>query len=364
MTSRAGAPLRLFTWICVCIGAVIVGLIAHFARYGATSARIADPNIVGVPRPVPFLFGIDWLPIIQCGTAFAMLALTAICVVTWRRTPGHPNVLMTLASTAIVWQDPIWNWATYAAYNPQLWHWPEDWPFVNIAPTVQPFIVGAYALFFFGPYFPAVALLRRLQAKRSMDHFVWRRPLTSLAGLIFVIGFVIDAILEIGSVRTGTYIYTQTIPWGTLFAGSTFQFPLIWQSTLITIVMIPAGVLCYRDDTGRTVAEKLSQRLRALQTRPALATFLVMFGLMNVAYFTFGTALALIRATGIATSVACPWPFPEAKVYDPQGYYESAGHPGPYSAGTWSTWMSGQPDGRPKINALSEEPSCLPKEPL
>ena len=26
--------------------------------------------------------------------------------------------------------------------------------------------------------------------------------------------------------------------------------------------MIPAGVLLYRDDTGRTVAEKLAQRLR------------------------------------------------------------------------------------------------------
>ena len=97
---------------------------------------------------------------------------------------------------------------------------------------------------------------------RPTDSFVWRRPLVSLALLLFVVGFVIDAILEIFLVRTGLYIYSQVIPWGSLFAGTTFQFPLIWESALVTAVMIPAGVLCYRDDTGRTQAEKLAQRLR------------------------------------------------------------------------------------------------------
>ena len=29
---------------------------------------------------------------------------------------------------------------------------------------------------------------------------------------------------------------------------------------MVTFVMIPAGVLLYRDDTGKTVAEKLAQR--------------------------------------------------------------------------------------------------------
>src|SRR3546814_10815835 len=81
---------------------------------------------------------------------------------------------MTIAATAIVWQDPIMNWAPYAVYNPQLAHFPEDWWLINRSPTVEPFIVIGYALFYFGPYFPAVALLRRLQAKRPMNAFVWR----------------------------------------------------------------------------------------------------------------------------------------------------------------------------------------------
>ena len=194
-----------------------------------------------------------------------------------------------------------------------------------------------------------------------MDAFVWRHPLWSLAGLILVFGFVMDMMLEVTLVRTGMYIYSQAIPFGTIFAGTTYQFPLIWESTFVTFVMIPAGILVYRDDTGRTVAEKLAQRLRFLQHRPVLASFLMMFGFLNVAYFCYGGAFALIRVSGLATSVACPYPYPEAKVYDPQGYYEREGQPGPYFEGYWNRITIGQPDGRPAVNPLVDEPGCLPK---
>jgi hypothetical protein len=209
------------------------------------------------------------------------------------------------------------NWAPIAVYNPQLWHWPEDWPLVRLSPTVEPFVVIGYATFYFGPFFPAIAILRRLQARATAEAFVWRRPLVSLAVLLLAIGFVFDAILEIFLVRTGLYIYSQVMPWGSLFAGTTFQFPLIWESALVTVVMIPAGVLCYRDDTGRTQAEKLARRFRWFPARPALGTFVMMFAILNVAYFIYGGAFATIRAAKLATSVACPWPYPEAKVYDP-----------------------------------------------
>ena len=34
--------------------------------------------------------------------------------------------------------------------------------------------------------------------------------------------------------------------------------------------MVPAGVLLYRDDTGKTQAEKLAQKVRAFRSRPVL----------------------------------------------------------------------------------------------
>jgi hypothetical protein len=330
------------------VGAVAALIaVASNARHGAVANRIANRAISGAPRPVRPLWGrTNWLTLHQVGTVVMMVALITVFIVMWRRHPRHPILLMVLAATALVWQDPIMNWAPYAVYNPQLWHWPETWPLVSLSPTVEPFIVIGYATFYVGPFFIAIWVLRRIQARRPLSSFVWLHPLVSLALLILVIGFVFDACLEMFLVRTQLYIYSQVVPFGSVFAGKPYQFPLIWESTLVTLVMIPAGVLLYRDDTGRTQAEKLAHRVRAFRGYPALGTFIVMFAILNVAYFGYGAGFAIIRDTRSATSTACPWPFPEAKVYDPQAFYEEAGAAGPYSSGIWSGWESGQ-SGRP-----------------
>ena len=158
--------------------------------------------------------------------------------------------------------------------------------------------------------------------------------------------------------RTQLYIYSQVIPFGSFATGQAHQFPLIWESALVSTVMIPAGVLLYRDDTGRTQAEKLAQRVRAFRGRPALGTFLVMFAVINFTYFfLYGGGFALIRDAKVATSVACPWPFPEVKVYDPNGFYAEAGQPGPYFSGNWAGWPSAQ-SGRPNPVAPSGNGRC------
>ena len=339
----------------------ILALIVYHARMGAISPRIANPGVTGAPRPVEALWGrTDWIDVFQTWTVVMMLAVVAVFVWGWRRYPRHPVLLMTIAATAIVWQDPIMNWAPYAVYNPQLWHWPEDWPLVRLSPTVEPFIVIGYATFYLGPYFPAIWILRRIQARQAVDSFVWRHPLISLAAVVFAVGFIYDAAMEIFLVRTHLYIYSQVMPFGSIFVGRTHQFPLLWECALVTVVMIPAAVLLYRDDTGRTQAEKLAQRVRLFPTRPALGAFLAMFAILNVAYFLYGAGFLTVRAGRLATSVACPWPFPEAKVYDPNGFYERAGQPGPYFEGHWNTWMSGQPSGRPDVEPPENGGRCGP----
>jgi hypothetical protein len=198
------------------------------------------------------------------------------------------------------------NWSPYAVYNPMLLHWPESWPLIMMSPTVEPFIVFGYVTFYFGPYFPAIWILRKMQAKRGPEAFVTRHPLISLGALVLVIGFIFDAILEISLVRTGLYIYSQAIPFGTMFGGSTFQFPLIWESLSVTFVMIPAAILVYRDDTGKSVAEKLAAKAKLFPTKPVLGTFLVMFAIINVSYFAYGGWFWAIKASGLATR-RCPW---------------------------------------------------------
>jgi hypothetical protein len=259
-------------------------------------------------------------------------------------------MLMFLCTTLIVWQDPIMNWSPFAVYNPDLIHWPESWPLVSLSPTVEPFVVFGYVMFYFGPYFPAVGIVRKLQAKYGPTSYVSRHPLVSLGVITLVVGFVFDAFLENILIHWGMYIYSQVIPWGSVFTGTTFQFPLIWESFSVCFVMVPAAILCYRDDTGKSVAEKLAAKAKVFPARPVLGTFLVMFAIINVSYFAYGGWFAVIKISHAATSVACPWPYPEAKVYDPQGYYEKAGAQGPFSVGIWSTWASGQPNGRPQVD--------------
>ena len=338
------------------------GIFIAFART-EVHPRVANPNVEGRPRPVEFLFGFDgWLWVHQIGTVVLLVILVAIFVRGWRRDPGSPIMLMFLCTTLIVWQDPIMNWAPFAVYNPELIHWPENWPLIMLSPTVEPFIVFGYVAFYFAPFFPAIWILRKWQAKHGPTAFVSRHPLISLGLLVLVIGFVFDAILEVSLVRTGLYIYSQAIPFGTLFPGTTFQFPLIWESLAVTFVMIPAAILCYRDDTGKSVAEKLAARARLFPTKPALGTFLVMFVIINVAYFAYGSWFAAIKASGLATAVACPWPYPEAKVYDPQGYFEREGAEGPFSVGKWATWQSGLPNGRPDVEPPPPgEGNCAPE---
>lgn len=360
--AKQSAPKRsLWPFFWLIFAVVIVSLVAHNARTGPQSDRIRNPNVEGNPRPVKPIFGFDhWVTVLEIFTIIACTIIIIVLLIAWRRNPRSPLLMMALITTFIVWQDPIMNWSPFAVYNPDLWHWPEDWPLVSISPTVEPFLVFGYVLFYFGPYFPAVWILRKIQARKPVDSFVWRHPLWSMAGLILVIGFIFDAMLEITLVRTGMYIYSQVPPWGSIFAGDTFQFPLIWESIMVTWVMIPAGILVYRDDTGKTVAEKLAQKARIFPKRPFLGMFIVMFVFINVAYFAYGAGFWLLKVSRVSTSVACPWPYPEAKVYDPQGFYQINGQPGPFSVGKWSTWASAEPGGLDRTELPTGPGRCGP----
>ena len=128
-----------------------------------------------------------------------LLVLLASFIRGWRRNPGSPVMLMFLCTTLIVWQDPIMNWSPFAVYNPDLIHWPESWPLVSLSPTVEPFVVFGYVMFYFGPYFPAVWILRKLQAKYGPEELRFAAPAGQPGSADLAIGFVFDAWLEISS---------------------------------------------------------------------------------------------------------------------------------------------------------------------
>src|SRR5271163_3516290 len=360
---KASTNRSLWAVAAIAVALVLLGLIIHNARYGAVSPRIRNPNDAGRPHPLSDpLFGYGhWIVTIEIFSYVALVSIVALIVVLWRRHPKHPYLLMTIAVTTLAWLDAPMNWATFAAYNPDLWHWPEDWPIVSLSPTIEPLFIAAIAMFVVPPFFPAIWVLRRLQARRPLASFVSRHPLISLSGFVFAFGFVYDFAMEEMFVRVGLYTFTQVIPFGSVCVGTRWQFPLVWQSSLIRILMIPAAVLIYRDDTGRTVAERLAHRAGLLPTRPVLGSFLTMLIGVNLAFMTYGVVYTAVTLwCGAATSIVCPWPWPSAKVYDPQGFYERSGAPGPFSEGIWSTWESAQPSGRPSEATQLNGGRCAP----
>ena len=127
--------------------------------------------------------------------------------------------------------------------------------------------------------------------------------------------------------------------------------------------MIPAGVLLYQDDTGQDARPRSWRSGSAcFRGRPALGTFLVMFAILNVAYFVYGAGVrgdpwsAAPRRRSRARGR-----IPEAKVYDPQGFYEKAGQPGPYFSGHLDRLGVGAARRTPDVTPPADGGRCSPK---
>jgi NADH:ubiquinone oxidoreductase subunit 6 (subunit J) len=360
VNSRATRPWKAVTcWVIVAALGLVVLVTAE--KHGPASPENMNPEGIGKAPPVkPLLYPFDWILWGQIAGVLLAAGIIIASVLAWRRQPGHPVVLMVLASSTLLWWDPINNWAIGLVYNPNLWHFPRDWPWFNISPVIEPLTSFVYAPYVLLPYFLAMPILRALQRRSNPNAFVWRHPLISIAILTFVIGVIWDAAQEILLTRAQFLTYSHVIEFGTIDVGKNSQFPLLMASVLITVIMIPASVLLYRDDTGKSQADRIAQRLRLHARHPKLANFLVMALVLNIAMISFSSAFWLARTTDAASTVACPWPYPQAKAWDPRGHYESQGARGPFTAGKANSWQVAQPDGRPTDIAV-ESDRCNPQ---
>ena len=255
----------------------------------ALDPRVANPNVQGRPRPVKFLFGLDYITFLHVSTVIMLLVLLVVFIRGWRRNPGSPVMLMFLCTTLDCVAGPDHELVAVRRLQPR----PHPLAGIVAAGIDLADRRTVRRLRLRDVLFRAL-LPGGLDPAQAAGRSTARRPSCrgtrygSLGLLACVIGFVFDAWLEIQLVHAGMYIYSQVIPWGSVFTGTTFQFPLIWESFSVTFVMVPAAILCYRDDTGKSVAEKLTAKAKVFPSRPVLGTFLVMFAIMNVSYFAYG----------------------------------------------------------------------------
>ena len=339
--SRTGLSDRARKRVWIAFGLVGAGLLAWlltFAETGVDEVRVANPS---PPNPVPALEWAGqsatdfWVPIFY-GVTFAVMGLMGwIFWRYWRRTgqvhAGLP-IFIALGVVGLV-GDPIFNWAMYCNYHPDLLHWPVDWNLMNVAPTVEPLwiVMGAYQVFFLAPAILAFWLYGKVIAERAgADSWVRRHPGWSLLIFASVFGFGMDILMEQWMLNMGIYKYTQiagpAMTWG---HGHLQLFEIIWIGVLIGFY----AVLLQRDDKGQSVCKRLSSAgpLKKLH----LGELGMAFILVAISLSLYGGFWTVLRETGQADVVAGTYPYRAVKTYDPDGKMQAAGQPGPYFSGTW-----------------------------
>jgi hypothetical protein len=332
--------LTPLAWGAIVIGVAALVYAAVNSSRSVEGTRLARGEGSFVPPRTEFLGIYDWYLFFEIGSLIMFFAVWGTAIVrSRRRGKPTPTLLMIAVTTSLTWLDPIMNWAPYAAYDPRMFHFDVDWFWFNLAPTVEPWaVIIGYGYFFLIPAWFTLAVYRRIAARGSMGTWLLSRPKLAVLALSVPICIIWDGIMEALFVRMGFYTYTQVIPFGSIFAGTPHQFPLIWEAVLFGFMLSVAAPLMWVDDTGRTWSETIARRFKIFNGRPYLGAFVIAWAMMSVVYVGYGLSFGIIRATGIATETAQHWRYPESKVFDPQGYYEKAGETGPFMIGTWAGW--------------------------
>ncbi len=338
-TGDAGARgWKTLRWMLVALSVAAVLAALVNSRTDVRGTRVARPPGSYLPARTEFLGIANWYAYFQAGSLVIFVAVWAISIRrSVKRGKPTPTLIMVAVTTALTWLDPIMNWAPYAAYDPRMLHLDPDWFWIAAAPTVEPWaVIIGYGYFFLIPAWLVLGAYKRLAARAAIDSWIVRKPKTAVLAMAIPICILWDALMETLFVRMGFYTYTQVIPVGSIFAGHPWQFPLIWEASLFGLVLAPTAALMWVDDHGQTWSETVARRFRVFRSRPHIGAFLIALAVMSVVYAAYGLCFAIIRISGAASAVAIPWRYPETSVYDPQGYFQKAGSPGPFYVGTCS----------------------------
>lgn len=295
----------------------------------------------GAPRPHPPVFGFEYWPQVFEGLSFvAFVALWAIGLrQTYRRGRWSPVLTMTAVALTMSLLDPIMNWSPYASYNPNLLHYPESWAWIRLSPTVEPLVVWlGYTYYWLIPAWTLLWVFRKM-VRRASDPTAWwvRRPMLALAAGAYPVCFGWDLGIELCLTRTGLIAYTQGLPGLNVWGGMSWQFPLLVSTFMATSIFM-AGALMWQDDSGLTFAERAAKRFRVFRTMPNLGAYAITVAIIGALFSSYLVVFGIIRVAGLATEISQPWPYPETKVYDPQGEFERHGQPGPFMIGSWTGW--------------------------
>ena len=286
------------------------------------------------------LWGVEhwalWIQLLS--VAGSTIVITTFAVLSWRRRAMHPAVPVVIALFGVSLLDPFANWCSSAAMNPQLLHYPVDWPYANISPTVQPLVnnlVYPY-LFLFPALFVAAAWKRRLLRGPDGGGWLRRHPRCAVFGFSYLISLPVNLVRGGPVHGAGRVLDLHPDP---ELGGGTCRVQLA-----VPVDRPPGPVHRDRRRGGLSVARRRWAQPGQSDRRPVpavsypphlLGEVLVASLFLSLSYMAYNGLWATFRLTDSADQVAQPWPYQDTKVYDPKGDYRSAGVPGPYYAGIW-----------------------------
>jgi hypothetical protein len=332
--------LRIGIWAAAAIAVIV------FLALNLTSGPDGLIYAEGVPaRPTAFLGLTSWAVPIQI-VCFSAWLIFGIYVVRANRSSvrTHPAMVVFLGLAVLGLQDPIQNWAVYAAYDPQLLHFPTGWPYFDTAPTVEPLLPFLlYPIAFGVPALAAIQIYQRLVRPRlSRMSFLGRHPVLCAFGVGEALAIPVTFVAEFFGTRTHTYTFTQLWPAITIFGGTQGQMHIFYEGPALGALIAISTAFLWQDDRGRTVLDRYVDRSARLSRHPRRNVVLLSMAILSVYYLAYGVPYWMMRLTDSATSVVKTWPLPDTLVYDPQNRLYEAGVPGPYHVGPLAGWPSGQ----------------------
>jgi hypothetical protein len=326
----------------------LLALLALFALMAVIAAAVtqtdagmfANPQPAGtyvyggVPRAVPAWMGIErFVAYFQVpGLVFSLLFFGYYGWRSWREARLHSGLLalVSMSVMAFFWEPPI-NWSMYLSFNPGMWHMPPNTPWMRIAPNFEPWsCFYGYPVWFLAPALMAYGVYNRLSRDAAPGAWLNRHPLLALGLLGWAFGMVFDFLLELMVLRGGLYVYSQVWPAVSINVGDYYQFPALLAVPTIALSMACCAMLLHRDAADTSLAERIAARTPGLRRFPVLGALVVGSALACVSYVVYTGAFAAVRVSGLATSVASPWPYEDQLIYDPDGLYEKAGAAGPF----------------------------------
>lgn len=328
--TRSRTGWILFTALLV---AFVLLVVTNMRTGVGEDPRIANPDpgpetleITGVLEGAPFVIGSMTQSLILFGVLLG---------ISYRQRRLHWAAIIALGAIFTGLVDPIANWATFASLNPAAAHLPTDWPWVRHAPLSEPAsaFLGGYASYYLAIGGSMFWLARRFLLRRAAPgSFAARRPLWTIFITAWIVSFPINGLFQLAWMKIGMLTYTQFL--GPVIHLGELQLPflILFYDPFVYATL---AILCYRDDTGRSVVmSSLAQRLpgRAGRPKDTSARQVGVAGLLMIASIMGPISVfSAIRASGIATNVVYDeHPFPETKTYDPYGDVEKSGKPGPF----------------------------------